>query len=42
MLASLPCTQQSNIALYDYHNSRSIVSVVNYLDGYDGYLKVDW
>jgi transposase len=30
-----------NIVLYDYHNSRAAACVVDYLDGYDGYLQVD-
>jgi transposase len=30
-----------NIALYDYHNSRAATCVVDYLDGYNGYLQVD-
>jgi len=30
-----------NIVLYDYHNSRAATCVVNYLDGYQGYLHVD-
>jgi transposase len=30
-----------NIVLYDYHNSRAATCVVDYLDGYDGYLQVD-
>jgi len=38
-------TEQSqdmkNIVLYDYHNSRAATCVVDYLEGYDGYLQVD-
>lgn len=30
-----------NIVLYDFHNSRAAACVVNYLDGYQGYLHVD-
>ena len=30
-----------NIVLYDYHNSRAASCVVDYLDGYSGYLQVD-
>ena len=30
-----------NIVLFDYHNSRAASCVVNYLDGYQGYLQVD-
>jgi len=30
-----------NIVLYDYHNSRAAACVVDYLDGYEGYLQVD-
>ena len=30
-----------NIVLYDYHNSRAASCVVDYLDGYEGYLQVD-
>lgn len=30
-----------NIVLYDYQNSRAASCVVNYLDGYSGYLQVD-
>lgn len=30
-----------NIVLYDFHNSRAAAYVVNYLDGYQGYLHVD-
>jgi transposase len=30
-----------NIVLYDYHNSRAANCVVDYLDGYKGYLQVD-
>ena len=30
-----------NIVLYDYHNSRAAACVVDYLDGYAGYLHVD-
>jgi len=30
-----------NIVLYDYHNSRAANCVVDYLDGYEGYLQVD-
>ncbi|PCI53441.1 MAG: IS66 family transposase [Gammaproteobacteria bacterium] len=30
-----------NIVLYDYHNSRAAVCVVDYLEGYHGYLQVD-
>jgi transposase len=29
-----------NIVLYDFHNSRAATCVVNYLDGYQGYLHV--
>ncbi|TWX68436.1 transposase, partial [Colwellia hornerae] len=25
----------------DYHNSRAAICVVDYLDGYEGYLQVD-
>jgi transposase len=35
-LGSIP-----SIVLYDYHNSRAASCVVNYLDGYSGYLQVD-
>ena len=31
----------ANIVLYDYHNSRAGACVVDYLEGYDGYLQVD-
>ena len=30
-----------NIVLYDFHNSRAATCVVDYLDGYSGYLHVD-
>jgi len=30
-----------NIVLYDFHNSRAATCVVDYLDGYRGYLHVD-
>ena len=30
-----------NIVLYDYQNSRAASCVVDYLDGYSGYLQVD-
>ncbi len=30
-----------SIVLYDYHNSRAAPCVVDYLDGYQGYLQVD-
>ncbi len=30
-----------NIILYDYHHSRAAVCVVDYLEGYNGYLQVD-
>ena len=30
-----------NIVLYDFHNSRAAACVVDYLDGYQGYLHVD-
>lgn len=30
-----------NIVLYGYHNSRAAACVMNYLDGYQGYLQVD-
>lgn len=30
-----------NIVLYDYHNSRAAACVVDFLDGYRGYLHVD-
>ena len=30
-----------NIVLYDYHDSRAAACVVNYLEGYSGYLQVD-
>ncbi|SFD44855.1 IS66 family transposase, partial [Pseudoalteromonas denitrificans] len=30
-----------NIVLFDYHNSRAASCVVNYLEGYQGYLQVD-
>jgi transposase len=33
--------QSRNIVLYDYHNSRAASCVVDYLDGYNGYLQVD-
>lgn len=36
-----PANEIPNIVLYDYQNSRAASCVVNYLDGYSGYLQVD-
>jgi transposase len=38
---SVTANSMPNIVLYDYHNSRAAACVVDYLDGYDGYLQVD-
>ena len=38
---SVTTNNMPNIILYDYHNSRAAACVVDYLDGYDGYLQVD-
>jgi transposase len=37
----IPTSSIPNIVLYDYHDSRSGRCVVDYLDGYSGYLQVD-
>ena len=36
-----PINKIPNIVLFDYHNSRAGVCVVDYLSGYNGYLQVD-
>ncbi|MDO6721621.1 IS66 family transposase, partial [Psychrosphaera sp. 1_MG-2023] len=36
-----PANDIPNIVLYDYQNSRAASCVVDYLDGYSGYLQVD-
>ncbi|WP_345530738.1 IS66 family transposase, partial [Thalassotalea piscium] len=37
----MPTSSIPNIILYDYHDSRAGRCVVDYLDGYSGYLQVD-
>lgn len=37
----MPTSSPPNIVLYDYHDSRAGRCVVDYLDGYSGYLQVD-
>ena len=37
----MPTSSIPNIVLYDYHDSRAGSCVVDYLDGYSGYLQVD-
>jgi len=38
---SVTTNSMPNIILYDYHYLRASACVVDYLDGYDGYLQVD-